>query len=77
MDSHLGGTQDEGESKVLPPSRRHKECMCKSKERGSRTRKKKKREQPRWSHLEKKEDNQERVERGEENKKERVEYCHI
>ena len=77
MDFHLGGTQDEGESKVLPPLRRHKECMCKSKERWSRTRKKKKREQPRWSHLEKKEDNQERVVRGEENKKERVKYCHI
>ena len=40
----LGGIQEEGESKVLPPSRRHKESMCKSKERGSRTKKKKKRE---------------------------------
>ena len=54
MDFHLGGTQEEGESKVLPPLRRHKESMCKSKERGSRTRKKKKREQPRGSRLEKK-----------------------
>ena len=53
MDFHLGGTQEEGESKVLPPLRRHKESMCKSKERGSRTRKKKKREQPRGSRLEK------------------------
>ena len=35
----------------LPPSRRHKESMCKSKERGSRTRKKKKRGQPRGSCL--------------------------
>ena len=43
-DFRLGGMQEEGESKVLPPSRRHKESMCKSKERGSRTRKKKKRE---------------------------------
>ena len=39
-DFHLVGTQKEGESKVLPPSKRHKEGMCKSKERGSRTRKK-------------------------------------
>ena len=39
-DFHLGGTQKEGESKVLPPSKRHKESMCKSKERGSCTRKK-------------------------------------
>ena len=50
----LGGMQEEGESKVLSPLRRHKESMCKSKERGSRTRKKKKREQPRGSHLDKK-----------------------
>ena len=39
-DFHLGGTQKEGESKVLSPSKRHKENMCKSKERGSYTRKK-------------------------------------
>ena len=44
MDFHLGGTQEERESKVLPPLRRHKESMCKSKEKGSRTRNKKKRE---------------------------------
>ena len=50
----LGGMQEEGESKVLPSSRRHKESMCKSKERGRCTRKKKKREQPRGSRLEKK-----------------------
>ena len=50
----LGGMQEEGESKVLPSSRRHKESMCKSKERGRCTRKKKKREQPRGSCLEKK-----------------------
>ena len=50
-DFHLGGTQKEGESKVLPPSKRHKESMCKSKERGSRTRKK--REHPRENCLEK------------------------
>ena len=31
MDFLLGGTQEEGESKVLLPSRRHKESMCKSK----------------------------------------------
>ena len=35
MDFRLGGMQEEGESKVLLPSRRHKESMCKSKERGS------------------------------------------
>ena len=39
-DFHLGGTQEEGESKVLPPSGRHKESTCKSKERGRRLRKK-------------------------------------
>ena len=77
MDFRLGGMQKEGESKVLPPLRRHKDSMCKSKERGSRTRKKKKREQPRRSHLEKKEDNHERAVRGEENKKERAKYCCI
>ena len=54
IDFHLGGTQKEGEYKVLLPSRRHKESMCKCKERGSRTRKKKMREQPRGSRLEKK-----------------------
>ena len=54
MDFHLGGTQKEGEYKVLLPSRRHKESMCKSKERGSRTKNKKKRERPRGSRLEKK-----------------------
>ena len=53
-DFRLGGMQEEGESKVLPLSRRHKENMCKSKERGSRTKNKKKREQPRGSRLEKK-----------------------
>ena len=68
MDFCLGGTQEEGESKVLPPSRRHKERVCKSKERRSRTIKKKReressnedrrtrelRESPRGSCLEKK-----------------------
>ena len=39
----LEGTQEEGESKVLLPLRRHKESMCNSKERESRTIKKKKR----------------------------------
>ena len=34
MDFRLGGMQEQGESKVLLPSRRHKESMCKSKERG-------------------------------------------
>ena len=47
MNFLLGGTQEEVESKVLLPSRRHKKSLCKSKERGSRTRKKKKRKQPR------------------------------
>ena len=54
MDFRLGGTQEEGESKVLLPFSRHKEIMCKSKERGSRTRNKKKRKQSRGSRLEKK-----------------------
>ena len=36
----LGGTQEEGKSKILPPSRRHEESTCKSKEKGSHTRKK-------------------------------------
>ena len=40
MDFHLGGTREKGESKLLPPSRRHIDSMCKSKERGSCTRKK-------------------------------------
>ena len=53
-DFRLGGTQEERESKVLPPSRRHKESMCKSKERESCARKKKKIKQPRGSRLEKK-----------------------
>ena len=30
---HLGGTQEKGESKVLPPLRRYKKSLCKSKER--------------------------------------------
>ena len=50
----LRGTQEERESNVLLPSRRHKESMCKSKERESYTRKKKKIKQPRGSRLEKK-----------------------
>ena len=54
MDFRLGGMQEERESKLLLPLRRYKESMCKSKGRGSRTRNKKKREQPRGSHLEKK-----------------------
>ena len=39
MDFCLRGMQEEGESKGLPPSRKHKQSMCKSKERGSRLRK--------------------------------------
>jgi len=35
IDFRLGETQEEGESKVLPPLRRHKESICKSKEKGS------------------------------------------
>ena len=54
MDFCFGGTQEEGESKVLLPLRRYKKSMCKSKGRGSHTRNNKKREQPRGSHLEKK-----------------------
>ena len=41
MDFCLRGMQEEGESKVLPHSRRHKESMYKSKEKGSCTIKKK------------------------------------
>ena len=73
----LGGAQEEGENKVLPHSRRHKESMCKSKERGSRTRNKKKREQSKGSLLEKKEDSQERAVHGEENKKKRTKCCRL
>ena len=64
MDFRLEGTQKEGESQVLPPSRRNKESMCKSKERGSCTRKKKKRvvkKEP----LREKVDSQERAMHGE------------
>ena len=42
-DFRLGGTQEKGKSKGLPHSRGHKESMCKSKERGSHTRKKRER----------------------------------
>ena len=48
---HLGGTQEKGESKVLPPLRRYKKSLCKSKERGRRERE---RERERESRLEKK-----------------------
>ena len=77
IDFRLGGMQEEGENKVLLPSRRHKESMCKSKKRGSGTRKKKKREQSRGNRLEKKEDSQERAMRGEENRKERAKCCYF
>ena len=70
-DFHLGGTQKEGESKVLPPSKRHKESMCKSKERGSCTRKKR---ETNKEPLKEKEDSQDRVVGGEENKKERTKF---
>ena len=73
-DFHLGGTQKEGESKVLPPSKRHKESMCKSKERGSCTRKKR---ETNKEPLKEKEDSQERAVRGEENKKERAKCCRL
>ena len=43
---HLGGTQEKRESKVLPPLRRYKKSLCKSKER--------ERERERESRLEKK-----------------------
>ena len=43
---HLGGTQEKRESKVLPPLRRYKKNLCKSKER--------ERERERESRLEKK-----------------------
>ena len=73
-DFHLGGTQKEGESKVLPPSKRHKESMCRSKERGSCTRKKR---ETNREPLKEKEDSQERAVRGEENKKERTKFYHL
>jgi len=41
-DFRLGRTQEEGESKGLPHLRRHKQSICKCKERGSQKKKKKK-----------------------------------
>ena len=35
---HLGGTQEKRESKVLPPLRRYKKSLCKSKGRGRQER---------------------------------------
>ena len=35
---HLGGTQEKGENKVLPPLRRYKKSLCKSKGRGRQER---------------------------------------
>ena len=69
--------EEEGESKVLPPLGRHKESMCKSKERGSRTRKKKKREQPRGSRLKKKKTAKRELCMEKKNKKERAKVCHL
>ena len=66
MDFHLGGTQEEGESKVLLPLRResnNKDC---------RTREL--RESPRGSCLEKRQP-RERIVHGKKNKKERVKCC--
>ena len=63
-DFRLGGTQEERESKILVPLRRNKESMCKSKERGSRTRKKKKRVAKKEP-LREKVDSQERAMHGE------------
>ena len=48
---HLGGTQEKRESKVLPPLRRYKKSLCKSKGRGRQERE---RERERESRLEKK-----------------------
>ena len=50
---HLGGTQEKGESKVLPPLRRYKKSLCKSKGRGRQERERE-RERERESRLEKK-----------------------
>ena len=60
---HLGGTQEKGESKVLPPLRRYKKSLCKSKER--------EREREREPLREKK-DSLERAVCGEENKRKLV-----
>ena len=66
MDFHLGGTHEEGESKVLLPLRRessNKDCHTREL-----------RESPRGSYLKKRQP-RERIVRGKENKKERVKCC--
>ena len=65
---HLGGTQEKGESKVLPPLRRYKKSLCKSKERGRREREREREREP----LREKKDSQERAVGGEENKRKLV-----
>ena len=67
----------EADSKVLPPLRRQKESVCKGKERESRTRKKKKGEQPRGSRLKKKKTAKRELCMEKKNKKERAKVCHL
>ena len=64
---HLGGMQEKRESKVLPPLRRYKKSLCKSKGRGDKREREREREP-----LREKKDNQERAMRGEENKRKLV-----
>ena len=40
-DFHLGGMQEEGESKILPPLRRHRVCARANKEEATQERKRK------------------------------------
>ena len=75
-DFHLGGTQEEGESKVLPPLRRHREYVQEQIKRKPHKKEKKKRADKRELLREKK-DSQERAVCGEENKKERVKCCRL
>ena len=69
----MRGTQEEGESKGLPPSKRQRECARAKKEEATRE---KRESNQKWAAL-KKEDSQEIVVWGEENKNERVKCCRL
>ena len=75
-DFHLGGMQEEGESMILPPLRRHKEYVQEQIKRKPHKKEKEKRADKRELLREKK-DSQERAVCGEENKKERVKCCRL
>ena len=75
-DFRLGRTQEERESKVLPPSRRHREYVQDKRKRKPHKKEKEERASKREP-LREKEDNQERAVRGEENKKERAKCCRL